>query len=98
LCKELTITYLGASGVIQVWTRSPSGEERQISVFGTDSYIEALGETGEVIYRNAGRRYLATSSATAVELDFTLGHVFWQDGEWYVSIGRSLFKVVLPRE
>ncbi len=86
-------TKSGNSGQSQVWTRSPDGVQTQISYFGTNSYIDDLGPNGEVIFKNGSRLYLAQLDKTQIEISSTLGKRFYQDGKWYVVIGRSLFSI-----
>ena len=45
----IAFTKPGTGGFLQVWTRSPSGEERQVTIGGTPSSIAALGPNGEVV-------------------------------------------------
>lgn len=82
----------GTSGQLQVWTRSPEGIQSQITHFGDDSRISALAPNGEVMFRH-GRRYLGRSGQTPIDIDSGLGTVFWQQGQWWLTLGRSLFKV-----
>jgi hypothetical protein len=89
----IAFTKAGADGSLQVWTRSPAGDLRQVSFFGTSSFINALGPNGDVTFINRNRLYLSRSGAPAVEISSNLGRSFWQDGQWFVIIGRSLFKV-----
>lgn len=93
----IAFTKSGTGGQLQVWIRSPSGEESQVSFFGTSSYIEALSPDGEVIFRNGdgGRMYPGVPNQPPIDIGSSLGHAFWQDGQWFVTIGRSLFKVSL---
>ncbi|MBI2927072.1 MAG: hypothetical protein HYY24_15360 [Verrucomicrobia bacterium] len=88
----VAFTKLGTGGQLQVWTRSPTGAETQITFFGDSSRIEALAPNGEVLFRH-GRRFLSRSGVTPLDISSSLGRVFWQDGHWWVIIGRSLFQV-----
>jgi hypothetical protein len=45
----IAFTKAGTGGVLQVWSRSPAGEERQVTILGTASSIAALGPNGEVV-------------------------------------------------
>jgi hypothetical protein len=45
----IAFTKPGTAGQSQVWTRSPSGEERQVTTLGASSAIAALGPNGEVV-------------------------------------------------
>jgi Bacterial Ig domain len=88
----VAFTRLGTSA-LQVWTRSPAGEEAQITFYSAPSSIQALSPVGGVIFNNAGRSYLKEANAPALDVGSDLGHYFWQDGQWLVTIGRSLFRV-----
>jgi hypothetical protein len=48
----VAFTKAGTGGVLQVWTTSPAGEERQVTLRGTASSIGALGPGGEVVSVN----------------------------------------------
>lgn len=83
-------------GVVQVWTYSPTGTKQQLTFLGTDSYIEGLGASGEVIYSNAstGLRYLSRPPyAATTSLGTTLGTVLWRDGHFVVILGGSVYQV-----
>jgi len=82
----------GTSGQLQVWTRSPEGKQTQLTHFGDNSRMSALASNGEVMFSH-GRRYLSRPGETPIEIDSGLGTAFWQQGEWWVTLGRSLFKV-----
>lgn len=88
----VTFTRLG-NGPLQVWTRSPAAEEAQITFYGTSSFIKALSPFGGVIFNHDGRSYLKEANAPTIDVGSNLGHYFWQDGQWLVTIGRSLFRV-----
>lgn len=86
----------------QVWSRAPTGEQRQVSFFGTDSTIDALSPDGEVMFFNANpvggnHRYLAIPpyDTPPTLIGSMLGSSAWIEGQLYVAIGRSLF-VVAP--
>ena len=82
----------GTGGQLQVWTRSPTGQETQISYYGDSSRISALAPNGQVMFFH-GRRYLSTPGQEALDINSSLGSAFWQGSDWWVTIGRSLFKV-----
>lgn len=83
----------GADGVLQVWLRTPAGVLAQLSFFGTSSVIEALGPNGDVVWISGNRLYLSTFGATPVDIGSFLGKAFYQGGQWYATIGRSLFRI-----
>jgi len=86
-------TMPGTTGVLQIWTRSPTGELRKVSAFGTDSRISVLGSDGSVVFENANRRYLATPGGTPQDVGSTLGTVRWHDGRFVVLIGSTAFAI-----
>jgi hypothetical protein len=40
-----------------------------------------------------GKRYLSRPSSVPVEINSSLGKPFWQENAWWITIGRTLFKV-----
>src|SRR5439155_23159907 len=83
-----------ASGVQQVWTRSPSGIQAQVSIFGSDSGIETLGDSGDVMFLSGGRRYRAAAGDLPEDVSYEFGVSKEIGGGWYVMMGRTLFHVV----
>ncbi len=55
----VAFTRLGSGGQWQIWTRSPGGEERQVTFLGVGSSILGLGPGGEVVFFSAGAGILA---------------------------------------
>jgi hypothetical protein len=84
-------TKLGSGGQLQVWTHSPSGVDTQISFFGSSSQIGSLAPNGEVTFVNRDRLYLSKPGLVPVDISSSLCRSFWQNRQWYVHIGRSLF-------
>jgi hypothetical protein len=80
----------GSGGQLQVWTRSPVGEEQQVTFFGSPSSIAALGPNGEVVSKLAGSgfRYSAPPYAGA-PADLGAG-----SATAFVFVGGSLLKLV----
>lgn len=87
----MAFTRLGNLGQELVWLRSPNGDERQITFFSASSKVEAVSPTGEVFYIYNRRRYLSSPAGELVEIGSDQGEVLWLDGEWTLSLGRSLF-------
>jgi hypothetical protein len=85
------------SQVLQVRVRSPFGQHSQLSYFSTSSYIDALGPNGETAFTNTNqnRRYFSVPNYDSLptHISSALGWSFWQEGQLFVVIGRSLFKV-----
>jgi len=86
-------TIPGVDGVLQVWLRSPAGDLTQESFFGMSSRIKALGPNGDLLWVTANRTYFDTPGAMPVDIGSSLCKPFYQDGQWYGTIGRSLFRI-----
>jgi hypothetical protein len=89
-------TQIGASGVAQVWRRSPTGEVQQVSFFSADSRIEDINPSGDIVFvtgqLDSARRYLAkVGQAMPTEISGGLGTARWNAGGWHLMLGRSLF-------
>jgi len=52
-------TDLGTQQQLHVFTRSPQGVVTRHTEFSTDSYVDRLGATGEVMIVNAGKRFFS---------------------------------------
>lgn len=89
----VAFTKSGSGGELQIWVRSPSNQETKITFWGTSSSIGALSPGGEVTFINGNRMYLSGPGLTTIEIGSNIGRSFWQDGQWYVIIGRSLFSI-----
>jgi hypothetical protein len=89
----IAFTKPDAAGVLQAWIRSPSGESRQISVFGAATQIVALASDGAVIIASANRRYFAPPTGAPQDLSSLNGTMRWRDGRLVFLIGRSAFEV-----
>ncbi|WP_437912545.1 hypothetical protein WME73_36370 [Sorangium sp. So ce302] len=80
----------------------PSGDEHQLSSFATPSQFDqqelrighdGISDTGEVMFLNNKKRYIGRPGAAPEEISSDLGHGRWFDGDWYVTLGDTLFKV-----
>jgi hypothetical protein len=89
----IAFTKLNAFGQTQVWRRSPTGQEIQLSFFGTSSFVDSLGPNGEVSFINNNRRYLAIPDQPLFQVGSGLGQSAWLDGQPHRTIGRSAFRV-----
>jgi hypothetical protein len=90
-CKDTGTT----ATIDQVWRRAPDGSTSQVSFFNAVSLVDAINPSGDVLYFNAGQRFLATSSGGPVPdvVSTALGSGLALGGAWYVVMGRSLFRV-----
>jgi hypothetical protein len=81
----------------QVWTRSPAGELRQVTFYGSHSIIRALGRNGEVIYANGTSVYSAHYPYTAAPVRlFSDGPFYflrWNVDQLQLFLGRTAFDV-----
>jgi hypothetical protein len=90
-----------SNGVRQVASQSPSGMVTPLSVYDTDSRIDAVGPTGEVMFLNEGDadagiapgRYLRLPPAAPEFLSSPLGTAVPGCDGWYVKMGGTLFRV-----
>ncbi len=85
----VAFTRLGTGGQLQIWRRSPAGVEEQVTFFGDSSRVNGLSPNGEVMFLH-GRRYLSRLEGSAIDVSSALGVAFWQEGAWWVMLGRSL--------
>lgn len=79
--------------VRQVWRRSPTGATEKISVFSTDCSMEAISESGDVLYQNGGRRYLALDGASVPREVPAVGSPIRVGGAWYLLIDNSVYRI-----
>ncbi len=91
-------------GVLQAFTRSPSGVVTQRSQLSESTSIEAVGPDGSVIVRTesvpiegrAGHRYLLRGDVTSGPVDIgsaSIGRAGFPEGRPAVIIGNSTFRV-----
>ncbi|WP_437937562.1 hypothetical protein [Sorangium sp. So ce341] len=92
----------GSSGAEQVWLRTPSGAQHQLSSFSTPSQLDdpparlghdGISDDGEVMFLSPPKRYLGAPGAAPREISSHLGHARWFQGAWYVVMGNTLFQV-----
>ena len=82
-----------------VYTRSPDGTVGLASPFAAPTAIDALSETGEVVYlvtqEDGNRRYKGHAGGGAPELvtNHQLGRARAVGGDFYVTLGASLLKL-----
>ena len=78
---------------LQVWRRSPSGEE-QLTIFGSSSTINAIAPDGTVVLAHTGRRFRATPGVALQDIGSTLGRVVVRDGKFLILLGRTVMEVL----
>lgn len=93
--RWVAFTRPGLDDVFQVWRRSPAGELRQLSFFGSASRIGALGPNGEVVWISGGTMYLSRTGQSDLQVGSSLGRALFLGDQLYLVIGRSAFRVSL---
>jgi hypothetical protein len=83
---------LDANQVLQVWRHGPGGEQ-QLTQFGADSTLDALGPDGTVFLSNRLRRYRAVPGQSLQEVSSGLGRVIYRDGDYLVLMGSAVLVV-----
>jgi hypothetical protein len=77
----------------QVFVRAPNGDTNQLSIWETNSAIDSINGSGEVMVLNRDRRYRARPGQSPEAVSSALGRAHWLNGEWHIVIGRSLFRL-----
>lgn len=86
-----------ASGPLQVWRCSPAGTSTQLTFSGTASSLAGLSPEGEVAFHTGLQLNISSGTWPPAEIA-TDGaasglQVWWQEGRWLATIGRSLFQI-----
>lgn len=76
-----------------VWLRSPAGVDHQASALFDSARLRALGPDGQVVILASGRLWLYRAGETPVDIASDLGRPVWRNGELYILIGRTIFRV-----
>jgi hypothetical protein len=91
--------YLAYSQLGQIWRRAPDGVEQPLSFLVNNSEVETVGATGEVIFYTVPssgnerlRRYLGRPGQQQLDLGPAYGSFKYHQGEWYLLLGRGLFR------
>ncbi|MDY7232692.1 hypothetical protein [Hyalangium rubrum] len=89
------VAYTAPSGAgqLQVWLRSPLGETRKVSDFGTPSTVAALGPEGQIAVRTGEHLHVSQADGTLLDLGPVPGRALWVDGAWHVLVADTLFRV-----
>ncbi len=82
----------GATIRRQVFRRAPDGMQTKVSTLVADTFPSDISPAGQVLMRSDKRRYLTNGAAQPTEISSTQGNAIWA-GDWYVMLGRSLFRV-----
>jgi hypothetical protein len=90
----VAFTRAGSGGVLQVWTRSPAGEERQLTFRGTASNVAALGPGGEVVSANPYELHVPPYTGTPIALGAGSPTAFvFTGGVLLKLVGNTVFTV-----
>lgn len=81
------------NGITNVWVRDPNGNKKQMTFFSQNTIIEKINSKGDIISRKGNKRYLSHFTGTTSEVSSNQGKVYVEDSVFYLSIGRSLFKI-----
>ena len=89
---------VNANLAFEVWTRSPSGVVTKVmnnpnNAVGAWPVIETVGPDGQVIFRQAGRRFAFTQGGSPVDVGAAQGQSYYMNGQFYVTIGGVLFRL-----
>lgn len=89
----------GTSDQWQVWMSKANEEPIQRTFFSSTSHAIAFNERGELIFENEERasKYLSFPDGRFKPLGNYIGQTTWQNGHWYVVIGRTLFTLDTQR-
>lgn len=89
----------GGSGQGQVWLRTPDGDEKQLTHFGSTSYIYSLSDNGEVILVNNDNMYFSKfDTENPIKVSSSLKKMYITNHILYTSMGRYLFQVKVQNE
>jgi len=80
------------SAQMQVWIRDSLGNNKQITHFLSSSLIENLNETGDIVFTNSSKRYLAFNGGPVKEVP-DIGKIYYVDSSWYIVLGNAVFKL-----
>lgn len=92
-----------------LWIKDSTGASHQASIFSTDNSLDALGDSGKLVYHidffnptdfdpsprfpdYSVRQYVDNNLVTRA-ISSGLGKAYYYNGNFYVGIGRSLFRV-----
>jgi hypothetical protein len=94
--KYVTYSKYGTSGQLQIWVRDSTGADNQVTFFGSNSTIELLDSSGDVMFVNSGERYLANKGTLQPkDLGTDIGNSYYRDSSWYVVEGRYVYKLIV---
>lgn len=85
---------VGPGPELEVWTRSPTGEQRRASPY-TDANLALAGlnASGEVVVDHPGGRAISVTGKPALSIGGASGSMRYFDGVWHELKGRVLFRV-----
>jgi hypothetical protein len=83
-----------SSGATQVWLASPAGAQTNVSALFDSAVLRTLGPGGQVVFQASGRLWLYTPGGTAVDIASDSGRPVWRNGELYILLANSVFRVL----
>ncbi|MDB4913780.1 MAG: hypothetical protein JWM95_1424 [Gemmatimonadetes bacterium] len=86
---------LDISQVQQVWTRSPTGVLRQVSEALDRSIPLAFRSDGAIVFASGAHAYSSTATGPVKDLGAYFGRVVLRNGDFYMLVGRTVFKIIL---
>ncbi|HYW13360.1 MAG TPA: hypothetical protein VE871_15480, partial [Longimicrobium sp.] len=78
----------------EVWLVSPAGVQTNVSALFDSAVLRALGPGGQVVFQASGRLWLYTPGGTAVDIASDSGRPVWRNGELYILLANSVFRVI----
>ena len=84
----------GSTNQLNIWIRDSTGNDTQVTFFGSDSYPDLLNSKGDLMFKN-NFRYFYNKDSGIKQIGAAYGKLYYQDSTWYVAIGRTLFSINL---
>ena len=90
---------LDGNGVLQNWIRDTAGNNTQVTSYSFATTLDLLNPRGDLllfypaVYPQPVYRNLYSKSTGMLQISTGLGKSYYQDSTWYISIGRTLFRV-----
>ena len=89
----LAYSRIGPSLVQNVWTKRNGEAAQQVTVYSTESKLDALANNGEVAVTRQGIRYIGSALTGVSEVSSDRGRAVHVAGQWYIINGRTLLRI-----
>lgn len=93
-------TRAGASGVFQVWRRTPEGKPEALTFFPSSSTLESISSNGWVTYQNSqiqpSGRYLSIPGLKPIWINSGQGRVVQRGSRPTIVLGNTEFDLAIP--